>query len=74
MINLITYVYVKKVINIFLDDNKKIIGYGASTKGNIILNYCEIDSKKISTICDGSEFKWNRYAARFFKTNIRKSY
>jgi|TARA_B110000444_G_C18842128_1_gene599591 hypothetical protein len=52
---------VKKVINSFLDDNKKIIGYGASTKGNIILNYCEIDSRKINTICDGSEFKWNRY-------------
>ena len=53
---------VKNVINNFLNNNKKkIIGYGAATKGNIILNFCGIDNKKIKMICDGNKFKWERY-------------
>ena len=49
---------VKKTINHFLEHpNKKIIGYGASTKGNIILNHCKIDSRKIKFICDGNQQK-----------------
>ena len=53
---------VKKVINHFLENtNKKIVGYGASTKGNIILNHCGINSKKIKIIGDGNSQKWGRY-------------
>jgi hypothetical protein len=53
---------VKKTINHFLEHlNKKIIGYGASTKGNIILNHCKIDSKKIKFICDGNLQKWGMF-------------
>ena len=37
--------------------NKKIICYGASTKGNIVLNHCKIFNKKIKYICDGSSKK-----------------
>ena len=41
--------------------NNKIIGYGAATKGNIVLNHCELDAKKIPLICDENEEKFGRY-------------
>ena len=44
---------VKKVVQFFLKKNtKKIVGYGASTKGNIILNHCKINSRDIKYICE----------------------
>ena len=48
---------VKTIINHFFDvcKNKKIIGYGASTKGNIILNHSKITNKKLKMICDGNK-------------------
>ena len=54
---------VKTIINHFFDicKNKKIIGYGASTKGNIILNHSKITNKKLKMICDGNKQKWGRY-------------
>jgi SAM-dependent methyltransferase len=56
---------VKKVLNIFLDNvnnsGKTVYGYGASTKGNIVLNHCNIDYKKIKYICDENEFKFGKY-------------
>jgi len=53
---------VKKILIEFLKNNKnKIIGYGASTKGNIVLNHCGIDSKKLRYICDANPFKYNRF-------------
>ena len=53
---------VKKLLNVFLENNKnKVIGYGASTKGNIVLNHCQINSKKLKYICDANPFKHNRY-------------
>ncbi len=52
----------KKVVNHFFSNNKKkIVGYGASTKGNIILNHCKIDSNDIKYIGDGNPQKWERY-------------
>jgi NDP-4-keto-2,6-dideoxyhexose 3-C-methyltransferase len=53
---------VKKILNLFLDQNKgDVIGYGASTKGNIVLNHCNIDNKKLKYICDANPFKYNRF-------------
>ena len=44
-----------------LDSIKKagqtVYGYGASTKGNIILNYCKLTNKEIPFICDKSPKK-----------------
>ena len=39
------------------------IGYGASTKGNIILNHCKIKSNLLKFIAYGNSKKWNRYTA-----------
>ena len=36
---------------------KKIWGYGASTKGNVILNYSGISNKDLSLICDANPSK-----------------
>ena len=54
---------VKKTINLFLSklSKQKIIGYGASTKGNIVLNHCEINSKQLKYICDANSEKHGKY-------------
>ena len=41
--------------------NKKILGYGASTKGNVLLQYCKIDSKILSYIAEVNKFKFNKF-------------
>ena len=40
---------------------KKVIGYGASTKGNVILQYCNIDQRLVPFIADVNEFKHGRF-------------
>ena len=61
---------VKKVLRNFLTNlkGKKIIGYGASTKGNIVLNHCKIDKSLLPFICDANPYKFNRYTPG---TNIK---
>ncbi len=50
-----------KKIKTILMQKKKIHGYGASTKGNVILQYFNIDNKQIKFISDRNPFKNNRY-------------
>jgi NDP-4-keto-2,6-dideoxyhexose 3-C-methyltransferase len=61
---------VKKTLLEFLKNipAKDIIGYGASTKGNIVLNHLKFTSKNLSFICDANPFKFNRYTPG---TNIK---
>ena len=40
---------------------KKIAGYGASTKGNVILQYCKFNKKDLSFIADVNKYKKNKY-------------
>ena len=40
---------------------KKVIGYGASTKGNVLLQYFGIDSKYLNYIADRNPKKFNNY-------------
>lgn len=53
----------KKIIKLFLNLNsqKKVLGYGASTKGNFILNQCNINNQQISFICDKNNRKKNKF-------------
>lgn len=44
-----------------IKSGKKIYGYGASTKGNVILQYSKIDKKMIPLIGDVNPYKFNRY-------------
>ena len=39
---------------------KKVVGYGASTKGNVILQFCKFDSKSLPYIVDLNPYKRNR--------------
>ena len=48
----------KKILN----ENKKIVGYAATSKSTTILNYCGIDSDTISYICDTTKEKINKYS------------
>ena len=63
---------IKKTTNLLLDNiknaKKRIIGYGAATKGNIVLNHCKIGSDKIPLICDENQEKFGRYTPG---TNIK---
>ena len=40
---------------------KDIMGYGASTKGNIVLNHLNLNNKNLSYICDANPYKFNRF-------------
>lgn len=53
----------KNVLNLFLSkiNKKDIIAYGASTKGNIVLNHCGINNNKIKYICDANPYKYGKY-------------
>ena len=42
-------------------NNKTVYGYGASTKGNVILQYCRIKENLINKIVEINKFKYNRY-------------
>ena len=48
-------------LKFFLDKNYPIIGYGASTKGNIVLNYNKLGSNKIAYICDANPEKYGKF-------------
>lgn len=51
----------KKLLLSLKKQKKKIYGYGASTKGNVILQYCNINSKVIPYIGEVNKFKFNKY-------------
>jgi NDP-4-keto-2,6-dideoxyhexose 3-C-methyltransferase len=54
---------VKKNFSSFFKKNNKslIIGYGASTKGNIVINHCDITVKNVKFICDSNKNKHNLF-------------
>ncbi len=59
---------IKNNLNSFIKKNYPIAGYGASTKGNIVLNYSNLNSKKIDYICDANKKKYGRFTPG---TNIK---
>ena len=40
---------------------KRIVGYGASAKGNVLMNYCGIDTKLLDYVVDSIPYKQGRY-------------
>ncbi len=68
-----------KLLNKVNRIDKKIIGYGASGRGTILLNYCKIDKKRIEYIIDDSPLRYNKfmpgvkipiYNEKYLKDNI----
>ena len=51
----------KERLTSFIKMNYPIAGYGASTKGNIVLNYNNLNSKKIAYICDANKKKFGKF-------------
>ena len=49
------------LLNKIKRNGKKIIGYGASTKGNVLLQWCGIDNKLIDYIYDINKDKNNTF-------------
>ena len=47
-----------ELIQALVDDGKKIIGYGASTKGNVLLQFCGITKEHIPYIAEVNEEKF----------------
>ena len=43
------------------DMKKKVLGYGASTKGNVILQFCNLNEKLIPYIGEVNKYKFNKY-------------
>jgi len=41
-------------------DGKKVLGYGASTKGNVLLQFCELTARDIPAIAEVNEDKFGR--------------
>ena len=61
-------ILLKKLLLTLRKQNKKVLGYGASTKGNVLLQYCNIDSKLINYIAEVNKFKFNKFTPG---TNIK---
>jgi len=49
------------LINSLMKDNKSIWIYGASTKGNSIMQFCNIDNSQITAAADTNSFKIGKY-------------
>ncbi len=51
----------KELITSINRSGSKIAGYGASTKGNVILQFCQINSENIFGIAEVNEDKFNKF-------------
>jgi hypothetical protein len=51
----------RDLIKALVSDGKKIIGYGASTKGNVLLQFCGLNDKHISCIAEVNKEKYGSY-------------
>jgi hypothetical protein len=48
-----------RLINNLVADGKTIVGYGASTKGNVLLQFCGFSSREIKAIAEVNQDKFN---------------
>ena len=50
-----------QLIDSLVADGKKVFGYGASTKGNVLLQFCNLTSKQIPFIAEVNEEKFESF-------------
>lgn len=50
-----------RLIKLLRADNKKILGYGASTKGNVLLQFCGFTTEEIPAIAEVNPEKFGRF-------------
>ena len=51
----------RKKILILKNNNKIIFGYGASAKGNVLLNFCEMDNSILDFVTDTTKIKQGKF-------------
>jgi hypothetical protein len=51
----------RDLIEALVADGKKVIGYGASTKGNVLLQFCGLTTKHITCIAEVNEEKFGAF-------------
>ena len=51
----------KTELEIIKKENKSIFGYGAPAKGNVLLNYCNIDTHFLDYVIDTTPLKQGKY-------------
>jgi hypothetical protein len=52
---------IEKLLLLLKKQGKSIVGYGASTKGNVLLQYCKIDNSILDCIVEVNEDKFGRF-------------
>ena len=50
-----------KKLNQLIEQDFQIFGYGAPAKGNVLLNFCDIDTKILDFVTDTTILKQNKY-------------
>jgi hypothetical protein len=50
----------RNLIEILNNDGKKVLGYGASTKGNVMLQFCDLNKEMIPAIAEVNEEKFGK--------------
>jgi hypothetical protein len=51
----------RRLLHALTADDKKIVGYGASTKGNVVLQFCGITEKEVIAIAEVNTEKFGAY-------------
>jgi hypothetical protein len=51
----------KRLLDALNGDNKKVLGYGASTKGNVVLQFCGLTAKDIPAIAEVNPDKFGSF-------------
>ena len=54
----------KRLIKALVKDGKKVCGYGASTKGNVVLQYCDFTDKDITAIAEINPDKFGAFTPK----------
>lgn len=50
----------RQAIDDLLSEGRQIAGYGASTKGNVLLQFCRLTQREVSYVADVNPDKWGR--------------
>jgi hypothetical protein len=51
----------KRLLTSLADDGKRVLGYGASTKGNVVLQFCGITTRELAAIAEVNEDKFGAF-------------
>jgi len=48
----------QRLIRMLVDDGQRVLGYGASTKGNVLLQFCQLGTEHLSVIAEVNSDKF----------------